>query len=585
MFAVIQFPIADARGFAVDPDPRLDVPRFDKPITVGGSEFLRCFGKPVDRRREPDPELLDEKAFFRARGALQFVDLQDQQLPASHTVGAPQSVFRRFFSSGEAVIRIELGFRLTTFTVRPSTPEELVATAHGVMCLPTRVPTYAEPKVGSSGKLLVNKKTPVKALILQGDWLARLFTVATSAQLTTRSIDAQRKLVAAGRPITIIEYAKSEVAQLPVDVELVDPAQIDGATLGFARIWIGSGFVGAWFLCRDGVDADQLRKLRLCLLRLNAEREVLDRIIYWVDKGRIPVEPGTAQLEQLEAYFNQSTRFIQRSTSYGLSQSAIGAAFDASEQAEIGVNRTALLADYDGVRKMIWRKVELYQQSRGTTTQVGGLQVNLSGGQLQLTYVNEIKNSQIGAIGSGSQGDVIGTVASTGAEDNRVAPPGNPTEATMNEEAGKPKEPTGDSTTVGNIQNSQVGAIGTNAQGTVSGTLILNAAAVSQINGIELKNALNDLYSALGQDVPNVDVARKTQADANAAIETIKDGKIEDAEGMAGKVKAIGDTLKETNTTVEQGSKLWKSIKKVAETIGPLVGDAFTVAKWFAIIL
>ena len=591
MFAVVQFPIADARGFAVDPDPRLDVPRFDKPATVGGAEFLRCFGRPVDRRLKPDPELKDERAYFRARGALSFVDLQQQLLPGTNAAGAPQPIFRRFFSNGEAVIRVEIGLRVNTIPGKPGSPAELIATAHELMSLPTRVPLYAEPKANSAGKFIVTRNTAEKPLIEQGDALARLFTVATSATLKTPDILAQRKLVSAGRPVAVIEFSKNEIEKLPAEVEIVDPASIGGAELGFARIWLGAGFAGVRFLCRDGVDLERLRLLRLCLLRLNAEREVLDRVVYWVEKNRIPVEPETPRLEALERYLNDSTRFVQRSTTYGLSQSAIGTAFDASEQVEVSTDRAELVTSYDGVRKMIWRKVELYRQSRGTATQVGGVQV--VGDGAQITIVERIENSQIGAIGSGAQGDVSGQLLSNeaigGTNDTSSG------EATMNDEtetdetkqkeAEKKETPPAGSTTVGNIQSSQVGAIGTGATGIVSGTLIVNADAVSQINGAELKSALNDLYLALGQDVPDIDTVRKTQGDANAAIEKIKAGKVEDAEGLAGKVKSIGDTLKQTNTTVEEGSKLWTSIKKVAEAIGPVVGGALTVAKWFAIVL
>ena len=68
------------------------------------------------------------------------------------------------------------------------------------MSLPTRVPLYAEPKADSIGKFVVSHNTAEKPLIEQGDALARLFTVSTSATLKTADILAQRKLVSAGRP-------------------------------------------------------------------------------------------------------------------------------------------------------------------------------------------------------------------------------------------------------------------------------------------------------------------------------------------------------------------------------------------------
>ena len=106
---------------------------------------------------------------------------------------------------------------------------------------------------------------------------------------------------------------------------------------------------------------------------------------------------------------------------------AIAAAFDASEQVEVSTDRAELIESYDGVRKMIWRKVELYRQSRGTTTQVGGVQV--IGDGAQITIVERIENSQIGSIGSGAQGGVSGQLLSNDATNGNVQE-----EATMNDE-------------------------------------------------------------------------------------------------------------------------------------------------------
>ncbi|PLS80168.1 MAG: hypothetical protein CYG59_09410 [Chloroflexi bacterium] len=46
-------------------------------------------------------------------------------------------------------------------------------------------------------------------------------------------------------------------------------------------------------------------------------------------------------------------------------------------------------------------------------------------------------------------------------------------------------------------------------------------------------------------------------------------------------LKRVGETLKEANVTIEQGTSLWESIRKLVPLVGPLVGGAEAVAGWF----
>jgi hypothetical protein len=50
-------------------------------------------------------------------------------------------------------------------------------------------------------------------------------------------------------------------------------------------------------------------------------------------------------------------------------------------------------------------------------------------------------------------------------------------------------------------------------------------------------------------------------------------------------VKKIGETLKEANAVMQEGSTLWQSVQKLAPQLGPIVGGARVVAGWFGMPL
>lgn len=143
---------------------------------------------------------------------------------------------------------------------------------------------------------------------------------------------------------------------------------------------------------------------------------------------------------------------------------------------------------------------------------------------------------------------------------------------------------TGDETNVGSISGSQVGAIGNNATGNVSGTLVVNSGAANEINLDQLRDVLKELWSILGQSDLSMEQQIAAQTAAGSALtEGIVGGSIE-PDSLTARLKQVGDTLKQADSTVKQGSSLWNSIKNVADTIGPIVGGAAQVLKWFPIL-
>jgi hypothetical protein len=143
---------------------------------------------------------------------------------------------------------------------------------------------------------------------------------------------------------------------------------------------------------------------------------------------------------------------------------------------------------------------------------------------------------------------------------------------------------TGDQIT---ISGSQVGAIGEGATGTVSGTLNIAGDADQKANEVDveaLRAALKDLFTALPQaNLPQDSLIKAQTAAGTALSDGIKDGKV-NPESLVPKIKEVSESLNDANAVVEQGSKLWESIMKLAPILGPLVaGGAKAVGALFGV--
>jgi hypothetical protein len=139
----------------------------------------------------------------------------------------------------------------------------------------------------------------------------------------------------------------------------------------------------------------------------------------------------------------------------------------------------------------------------------------------------------------------------------------------------------GDSFTVGDITNAQGVAIGTNATAIVTGN---NVSGNTKIDPEQMRSALNALYDELGNAGLPKDKTRSVQTAAGNAIEAVGDKEVK-SNVIADNVNKIGETIKEANVAVKEGSSLWNSIKSLAPLLGPLVGGAHIVAGWFGLPL
>jgi ribosomal protein L17 len=141
------------------------------------------------------------------------------------------------------------------------------------------------------------------------------------------------------------------------------------------------------------------------------------------------------------------------------------------------------------------------------------------------------------------------------------------------------ERPEGDSITVGNVTSSQGVAIGRNTSVQVTGNNIISG---TEIDAKEVRAALEALYDGLDKAGLPKDKIRSVQTAAGNAIEAVTDKEVK-ADIVADNVKKIGETIKQANVAIEEGSSLWHSIRRLSPLLGPLVGGARIVAAWFGV--
>jgi hypothetical protein len=141
----------------------------------------------------------------------------------------------------------------------------------------------------------------------------------------------------------------------------------------------------------------------------------------------------------------------------------------------------------------------------------------------------------------------------------------------------------GDHITVGDISHAQGIAVGCGAHAQVTGSTIAGGARA--IDPETLRATLKELRTALGQaDLPDDTLIDVQTAAGNALRQGVKDGEVQ-PDALMYHVKEIGETLKQANVAVQEGSTLWESIQKLAPLLGPLVGGARAVGAWFGVAL
>ncbi|MGD1173164.1 hypothetical protein ACKUVQ_07765 [Mycobacterium seoulense] len=361
MFVVVQFPITDGRIFA-NQSGRTDRPDWltpKIPQLLAHRDFVRGFGRLANRREEATPAWIDEAFFAYANRAVKFPELRQHRTDGDGGKWSVHCSFRRLLSDGEAVVRLEIGFHVTTAGwLEGSTLAEPIVSE--LLGLPAVVPGD------------VPEKASTKDLILIGPSIARRYAQAT----TRHGYAPAATLVAAGEPIVVVMLDHYDplppldeaIPAFGTETERHDP-------LCLAATRTSHGAIETWYL--TGPYGQQGRPLRLALLRQHAQEEALDRMLRWITIGAVNYEPQSPEGDRLEAYINDATNVVNRDSYGGVVYGPLRQALDKATSTE----RRSVLARrrkrLDGMRRQVRLKAERFLSERDarkpTMTIYGGV--------------------------------------------------------------------------------------------------------------------------------------------------------------------------------------------------------------------
>jgi len=357
MLMAIQFPIADSRPFSSLCDFRLPLPDFPEPLTDINPQFVHHFGEAQERIDDPDKAWPDEIKYINASRAIKFDHLENHYCGLPNRKLNPQCTYRRLFNDGWAVVRTEIGFKFKNGLVKSQklTLEDVFSITQDVCELPTT--TYN-----------LKKKISKLPLIQQGRNLSKSYGLASMMKEGVNDAKGL-DLIEEGKPLAIIELNENETSIVfasnpKIGLVLVDRKSVNGANVLFCRIKTKVGYVSTWILQKGMATDEQLRSLRICLTRVHAEREVLDSILRQIHRKRLIVHPSEDSVDRLDEYFNKRIRILDKKTWFGINQTEILAAIEASQKVIRDASTEQLISRYVGGRRQVWNKVDNYQKQR-----------------------------------------------------------------------------------------------------------------------------------------------------------------------------------------------------------------------------
>ena len=338
MLFQLQFPICDGRVFQPGA-ARLSDPSW--PLPLPGAQFVRYFGSVRRRRRGGQEGYPDEVFYCAAARALRFDRLECRALNTTRTL-KPFAAFRRLMCDGGAVCRLEVGV-----TTNPASAVEaaldVVAAVKDFVDLPVQVARYHDaPRA--------------VRLWAAAQPLAELYASATTPNGAAPAPD--HALVGPGEVAVICEYDDESLGPLPGYARSIDPAHVGGAGLAWLSLDYHGRAIGVWLINAKGINAATVRRLRLGLMRVHAEFQILKRVLGFIVKGSIQYTRGSEQGAALETYLNNATRLLSEQERNGFAQTPIREAVAAYTTLASVDERDLLMTRLAQVRRQVRVKLD-----------------------------------------------------------------------------------------------------------------------------------------------------------------------------------------------------------------------------------
>lgn len=358
MLLHIQFPMSDLRILANAQVERLKAPNWPTPLR--DCEFMRSTGIVRDRPAGGLKGWIAEESYCEARHAL---TLDPYLTSAVLSRWRLRIAFRRFYFDGTAVAKFEIGF--TNRHGGDAVVGNINDLLADLLAMPVRVSGTADG-------------TRKCQLIDAGRLLAAAYARASSHRSASwrwlggliRKGDSNPYVVA-GTPAMFLECAGAADLELPQPSRAIKTAD-SRLGLFLSRHKYQGRTVPVWTAThpdfaypRPLYRLSRVRKLRLYLLRLNAENQTLVRVLKAIETEQINPAPRSPQSDLLQAYLTAATSNIlglsakSREFAEGDEQLAMLAAL-AAECFLTAEERQSALKQLESmdIRKNIFRKVE-----------------------------------------------------------------------------------------------------------------------------------------------------------------------------------------------------------------------------------
>lgn len=225
------------------------------------------------------------------------------------------------------------------------------------------------------------------SLVDSGDSLAQHFLQATTDRRFPAPDPAAPWWFSAGSPALVVEHPRALSALHPPHTRFV----FEVARISLSHTWlqVGRQRCSVWFLASDlepGLDDDaNLRRLRIHLARLHAERECLKQVLSCLRHDKLSLADNPDRLNLVQQYLNDSLRTIQRPKRFGLDQAAM---FEAAQEA-LGIAFEGYETSLQLMRRQVASKVEAFiQQAQKATTIINHVQGNQMNTNIRLGNVN-----------------------------------------------------------------------------------------------------------------------------------------------------------------------------------------------------
>ena len=391
MFLALQFPFADLREFLGPECGRLSGPKISSPEDLG-KDFIRSSGLIRRRRKGGVKEWAGEELFASGQFALRFPNhLGNTVLGNGAIKGHVINTFRRFYLTGP-VARFEVALKISAECSDDLEPAagDWLALLHDALALPMH--EWAPPS-------MVPKTVK---LISAGKVLAQHYLAATTRRKPPVKLESW--WFCAGTPALVVEFPSSNPISLPPHAQHVLNVPDAQAEISHAWLEFENKPCSAWFVGIGQGDPDAVRRLRINLTRLHAERECLNLVLANVGtglKGRLNLEKDLVQLDEIQQYLKNSLVSIQKPERFGMNQASM---FEAAHDA-FGIALAGQEATLSQLRQDIAVTVDKYirrAEDKGkvitninyggvmTTIQMGNVQV---GGDFTVVTAKNIENS------------------------------------------------------------------------------------------------------------------------------------------------------------------------------------------------